>query len=166
MQVVGKRDGGGERDKGTGNSVAPVSRQPVQIIQNRYPNEIQQGKTFEYVLENGQVKIRDGIKEVDFIIDINGNLKVGRGHSHLANEADVQAAGKLKVDASGNVRKITNESGHYTPTVEQAKNYEQIFNSAGIKTKNAWLEIYQLELTSNGYVDLAKLKKIQSTKLK
>lgn len=134
--------------------------------QNRYPNEIQQGKSFDFVLENGQVKIRDGIKEVDFIIDVNGNLKVGRGHFHLANGADVQAAGKLKVDANGNVRRITNESGHYTPTAEQAKNYEQIFNSAGIKTENAWLEIYQLELTSNGYVDLGKLTKVQSTKLK
>lgn len=117
-------------------------------------------------MENGQIKIRDGIKEVDFIIDENGNLKVGRGHSYLANGADVQAAGKLKVDADGNVRKITNESGHYTPTAEQVKNYEQIFNSAGLKTENAWLEIYQLELTNNGYVDLGKLKKIQSTKLK
>ncbi len=75
--------------EGTGQGVVSVSKQPVQIIQNRYPNEIQQGKTFEYVLENGQVKIRDGIKEVDFIIDITGNLKVGRGHSHLANGADV-----------------------------------------------------------------------------
>lgn len=150
----------------TGQGVGSVSKQSVQIIQNRYPNEIQQGKSFEYVLENGQVKIRDGIKEVDFIIDVNGNLKVGRGHSHLANGADVQAAGKLKVDANGNVRRITNESGHYTPTAEQAKNYEQIFNSAGIKTENAWLEIYQLELTSNGYVDLGKLKKVQSTILK
>ncbi len=139
---------------------------PAQIIENRYPNEIQQGKSFEYVLGNGQVKIRDGIREVDFVIDVNGNLKVGRGHSHLANGADVQAAGKLKVDANGNIRRITNESGHYTPTTEQAKKYEQIFNSAGIKTENAWLEIYQLEVTSNGYVDLGKLKKVQSTKLK
>ncbi|WP_445669782.1 hypothetical protein [Paenibacillus sp. FSL R10-2199] len=152
--------------EGTGVGFGSVSKKLVQIIQNRYPNEIQQGKNFEYVLENGQIKIRDGIKEVDFIIDENGNLKVGRGHSYLANGADVQAAGKLKVDADGNVRKITNESGHYTPTAEQVKNYEQIFNSAGIKTENAWLEIYQLELTNNGYVDLGKLKKIQSTKLK
>ncbi|SHN82375.1 WXG100 family type VII secretion target [Paenibacillus sp. ov031] len=150
----------GSNIKGTGDV------RPAQIIENRYPNEIQQGKGFEYVLENGQVKIRDGIKEVDFVIDVNGNLKVGRGHSHLANGADVQAAGKLKVDANGNVRRITNESGHYTPTTEQAKKYEQIFNSAGIKTENAWLEIYQLEVTSNGYVDLGKLKKVQSTKLK
>lgn len=150
----------GSNIKGTGDI------RPVQIIENRYPNEIQQGKSFEYVLKNGQVKIRDGIKEVDFVIDTDGNLNVGRGHSHLANGADVQAAGKLKVDANGNVRRITNESGHYTPTTEQAKKYEQIFNSAGIKTENAWLEIYQLEVTRSGYVDIGKLKKVYSTKLK
>ncbi|MFD2613814.1 hypothetical protein [Paenibacillus gansuensis] len=54
-----------------GQGVGSVSKQPVQVIQNRYPNEVQQGKTFEYVLENGQLKIRNGIKEVDFIIDVN-----------------------------------------------------------------------------------------------
>lgn len=150
----------GSKIKGTGDV------RPVQIIENRYPNEIQQGKSFDYVLKNGQVKIRDGIKEVDFVIDVDGNLNVGRGHSHLANGADVQAAGKLKVDANGNARRITNESGHYTPTTEQAKKYEQIFNSAGIKTENAWLEIYQLEVTRSGYVDIGKLKKVYSTKLK
>ncbi|RAJ03561.1 WXG100 family type VII secretion target [Paenibacillus pabuli] len=150
----------GSKIKGTGDV------RPVQIIENRYPNEIQQGKSFDYVLKNGQVKIRDGIKEVDFVIDVDGNLNVGRGHSHLANGADVQAAGKLKVDANGNVRRITNESGHYTPTTEQAKKYEQIFNTAGIKTENAWLEIYQLEVTRSGYVDIGKLKKVYSTKLK
>jgi hypothetical protein len=165
MDILSKEKGG-QVVEGAGEVSGSVSKQPIQIIQNRYPNEIQQGKSFEYVSENGQVKIRDGIKEVDFVIDVNGNLKVGRGHSHLANGADVQTAGKLKFDANGNVRRITNESGHYTPTTEQAKNYEQIFNSAGIKTENAWLEIYQLELMSNGYVDLGKLKKVQSTKLK
>ncbi|KKD50585.1 hypothetical protein IA817_11215 [Listeria seeligeri] len=137
-----------------------------QNIKNRYPNEVQQGKTFDYTLENGQVKIRDGIKEVDFIIDLQGNLKVGRGHSHLSNGGSVQAAGKLKVDSNGNIRRITNESGHYIPTPGQAKNYQQIFEGAGIKTKNAWLETYQIDVTKSGYVDLAKLKKIDSIKLK
>lgn len=155
----------GETRKGS-NIKGNGDIRPTQIIENRYPNEIQQGKSFDYVLKNGQVKIRDGIREVDFIIDVDGNLNVGRGHSHLANGADVQAAGKLKVDANGNVRRITNESGHYTPTTEQAKKYEQIFNSAGIKTENAWLEIFQLEVTRSGYVDIGKLKKVYSAKLK
>lgn len=93
-------------------------------------------------------------------------MKVGRGHSHLASGSDVQAAGILKVDSSGNVRRITNQSGHYAPSVEHAKNYEKIFNDVGINTKNSWLEIYQLELTNSGYVDLGELKIIESTKLK
>ncbi|WP_246234954.1 hypothetical protein [Bacillus aquiflavi] len=151
---------------GEGSKRASVVNRPIQTIKNRYPNEVQKGKTFNITLINGNLKIRDGIKEVDFIIDVNNNLKVGRGHSHLASGKDVQAAGKLKVDELGNVRKITNESGHYTPTPKQAKNYEQIFKEAGIKTKNAWLEIHQLELTNSGYVNLGKLKKTESIKLK
>ncbi|AQY52271.1 hypothetical protein PWEIH_09221 [Listeria weihenstephanensis FSL R9-0317] len=140
--------------------------EPIQTIENRYPNELQSGKSFDYVLKNGQVKIRDGINEVDFIIDRSGTLQVGRGHSYLANGEDVLAAGKLKVDSYGNIRRITNESGHYAPTVAHAKNYELIFNDAGIATKNSWLETYQLEFTNSGYVNLGNLKKIESTKLK
>ncbi|MBC1529750.1 hypothetical protein HCJ07_05275 [Listeria booriae] len=140
--------------------------EPIQTIENRYPNELQSGKSFDYVLKNGQVKIRDGINEVDFIIDKSGALQIGRGHSYLAKGEDVLAAGKLKVDSYGNIRRITNESGHYAPNVAHAKNYELIFNSAGIATKNSWLEIYQLYFTNSGYVNLGKLKKIESIKLK
>ncbi|ELK7957730.1 hypothetical protein RVZ54_002098 [Listeria monocytogenes] len=38
--------------------------------------------------------------------------EVGKGHSYLAGGADVQAAGKLKLDKNGNVRRIDNQSGH------------------------------------------------------
>ncbi|MBC2187241.1 hypothetical protein HCB28_13760 [Listeria sp. FSL L7-0253] len=140
-------------------------KEPVQIIKNKYPNEKQAGKTFDYIIENGQIKIRDGIHEVDFIIDMEGNLKVGKGHSYLAGGADVQAAGKLKLDKNGNVRRIDNQSGHYTPTTDHANNYQQIFENSGINTKNAWLENYSMNLTESGYVDLGKLGHT-STKLK
>ncbi|EBF5850553.1 hypothetical protein FH026_14895 [Listeria monocytogenes] len=140
-------------------------KNPVQLIKNKYPNEKQAGKTFDYIIENGQIKIRDGIHEVDFIIDIEGNLKVGKGHSYLADGADVQAAGKLKLDKNGNVRRIDNQSGHYTPTTDHANNYQQIFENSGINTKNAWLENYSMNLTESGYVDLGKLGHT-STKLK
>lgn len=145
---------------------ANLPEKTPQIIKNRYPNESQSGKVFEHVLENGQIKIRDGIREADFIIDINGNLKVGRGHAFLSNGSDVQAAGKIKIDSFGNVRRITNESGHFAPNVEQAKNYEEIFNSLGVRTQNSWLEIYQLNFTNSGYINLNDLKIVESTKLK
>ncbi|MGU4058724.1 hypothetical protein ACVZFU_15135, partial [Listeria monocytogenes] len=78
---------------------------------------------------------------------------------------DVQAAGKLKLDKNGNVRRIDNQSGHYTPTTDHANNYQQIFENSGINTKNAWLENYSMNLTESGYVDLGKLGHT-STKLK
>lgn len=59
-----------------------------------------------------------GIK-ADFVVDMDGNLHIGRGHSYLANGMDVQAAGTLKVNNNGQLRKITNASVHYAPTVSQ-----------------------------------------------
>jgi hypothetical protein len=130
-----------------------------QVIKNRYPNETQVGKKFDYSIENGKLKIENGIKEVDFIIDADGTLQIGRGHSFLAEGADVQAAGQIKVNSQGQVRRIDNLSGHYAPTVEQGQLYPDIFNKIGLDTKNAWLELYDINFTSSGYADLNSMSK-------
>lgn len=96
---------------------------------------------------------------------MDGNLTLGRGHSYLANGKDVQAAGSLKVDSQGYVRRIDNLSGHYTPSVAQTKTFPSQLESLGIRTKNAWLETYNINLTSSGYADLNQLTK-QSIQLK
>lgn len=127
-----------------------------QIIKNRYPNEPQAGKRFNFAIENGKIHIENGIQNVDFVIDMNGNLHLGRGHSFLANGMDVQAAGTLKVNSQGYVRAISNGSGHYTPTVEQGRMFPSLLNNLGIRTKNAWLELGDYSLTLSGYVDLTK----------
>ncbi len=127
-----------------------------QAIPNRYPNEPQSGKRFEYNVSDGKLKIRDGINEADFVVDMDGNLNIGRGHSYLANGMDVQAAGTLKVNHNGQIRKITNASGHYAPTVSQGRNFPSILNKAGLSTKNAWLVLGDYQLTSSGYVDVGK----------
>ena len=127
-----------------------------QIIQNRYPNELQAGKRFNYAIENGKVHIENGIHNVNFVIDMDGNLHLGQGHSFLANGMDVQAAGTLKVNSQGYVRAISNGSGHYTPTVEQGRMFPSLLNDLGIRTKNAWLELGDHSLTPSGYVDLTK----------
>lgn len=100
--------------------------------------------------------IRDGIKEVDFIVDMDGNLHIGRGHSFLAGGGDVQAAGTIKVNSEGFVRNITNASGHYAPTLEQGKLFPDILNSMEIRTTNAWLELGDYYFTPSGYVDTRK----------
>ena len=84
---------------------------------------------------------------------MEGKLHLGRGHSYLANGGDVKAAGKLKINSQGYVRNITNESGHYAPTVEQGKRFPELLNQTGVSTKNAWLQLGDFSLTSSGYVD-------------
>ncbi len=66
---------------------------------------------------------------------------MGQGHSYLANGADVMAAGTMKINSQGYVRRITNASGHYTPSVQQTKLFPELLNDAGVRTKNAWLEV-------------------------
>lgn len=148
------------KGEGTGNV------KPVQQINNRFPNDIQTGKEFSFNIENGYLKNTNGLTEVDFVVDMKGKLHIGRGHSFLANGESVQSAGKLNLNGQGQVRSISNLSGHYTPSVEQAKLFPQILEQAGVKTKNAWLEIYTIETTPSGYVNTNELVKISSTQIK
>jgi hypothetical protein len=145
-------------DAGDGNGKGGTN--PAQTIHNRYPNEPQAGKSYNYAIKDGKLKVENGIKEVDFVVDMDGNLHVGKGHSYLANGRDVQAAGSMKVNNQGYVRRIDNASGHYAPTVEQGKMFPEILNNIGLRTKNAWLELGDYSFTSSGYVDLSKTNTI------
>lgn len=57
----------------------------VQTISNRFPNDNQVGKRFNYTTEGG-------VQNVDFVIDMDGNLHIGRGYSYLAGGSSVQPA--------------------------------------------------------------------------
>ena len=142
-----KKDTPGNNGSGEGGTGS-------QVISNRYPGEPQEGWEVAYTIENGKIHIDNGLQEVDFIIDMDGNLHIGSGHSYLANGADVQAAGTLKVNSQGYVRSITNASGHYTPTVAQGRVFPSILNELGIRTQNAWLILGDYSFTPSGYVDL------------
>ena len=127
-----------------------------QKIKNRFPDEVQSGKMFQYIIEDGKIHLANGIRYVDFVIDMDGNLFLGTGHSFLARGMDVQAAGCLKLNSQGYVRVINNASGHYAPTVMQGKLFPKLLNELGIRTTNAWLELGQYEFTSSGYIDRGK----------
>lgn len=134
------------------------SGKPVQTIKNRYPGEPQAGKEFGYTVKDGKILIDNSIQDVDFVVDMNNNLHIERGHSFLAGGKDVQAAGTIKVNSQGYVRNITNASGHFAPTVEQAKLFPNVLNNLGIRTENAWLELGDYHFTPSGYVDVTKSK--------
>lgn len=136
-------DKGGSDTKGAGQS---------QSISNKFPKDNQIGKKFDYTIENGQLKLNNGIKEVDFVVDMEGNLNIGRGHSYLANGEPVQAAGTMKVNSQGYIRNITNESGHYQPTVSQAQNYPQILKNMDLNVDNSWIRIGDFETSFSNYV--------------
>ena len=112
-----------------------------------------------------KIKLENGINQVDFIIDLDGNLHLGQGHSYWANGADVMAAGTLKINSQGYVRLITNALGHYTLSVQQTKLFPELLNGAGVRTKNAWLEVGDYYITPSGYVDLGR-STFSSTKLR
>ena len=128
-----------------------------QTVSNKFPNDNQTGKIFHYTLDNGNIKLENGIHEVDFIIDMEGNLRLGSGHSYLAEGNSVQAAGKMKINSQGRIRLITNESGHYQPTVEQALNYPDILQKAGLNLDKSWILVKAFESSSSNYVTDSKV---------
>ena len=74
-----------QRHWNEGVSGAVESGSEIQTIHNRFPNEIQSGRRFNYSIDNEKIYLENGIQEVDFVIDMDGNLHLGRGHSFLAN---------------------------------------------------------------------------------
>ncbi|KGR85313.1 hypothetical protein [Lysinibacillus odysseyi] len=63
--VIGAaRDAGKAVDNVTDNSVVSVSRQPVQIIQNRYLNEIQQGRALDMFWRMVKLRLEIELKKL------------------------------------------------------------------------------------------------------
>ena len=142
---------------GLTDDAAKMGSKTVQSINNKFPNDNQVGKIFNYTIENGKVHINNGIQNVDFVIDMKGNLHIGRGHSYLSGGSPVQAAGTMKVNAQGYIRLITNESGHFQPMTTQALNYPTVFKNAGLNVNNTWIRIGEFETSMSNYVIDSKL---------
>ncbi|MFF2484353.1 hypothetical protein [Paenibacillus sp. NPDC058071] len=104
------------------------------------------------------IKGINGRTEVDFVIDKNGKMIIGDKHHTLGNKDEVLAAGQLKINGQGEVRRITNESGHYRPTPEEAADYPELLKKTGVNVKGAWVENYSYKLDSDGFI-------IESTKV-
>lgn len=73
---------------------------------------------------------------------------IGKKHHFLGNASDVEAAGTIKT-VNGKIKKITNASGHYFPTVDEADNFPEIFKQLGLDIKGASLEILYLDASNN-----------------
>jgi|LSQX01.3.fsa_nt_gb hypothetical protein len=150
-------------NEGTGST--RVGNDP-KLIKNKFPGEplAKDGKVLNYTIENGKIKGINGQREVDFIIDSKGNLVIGKKHTTLANGADIQAAGQLKLNGQGNIRGINNLSGHYRPTSVEAANYPELLNNNGLSANGATMELYDFITDADGMVTKVKRTVIQKIK--
>lgn len=125
----------------------------VQRIQNRHPLEElpKDGTLFGIAdIEDGVIKKLgdkgDTFPTVDFVVTTDGNLKLGRKHHFLGDRGDVEAAGTLKI-SKGKVTRISNDSGHYLPSLAQADKFQEIFEQLGLNVKGTALHSYYLDET-------------------
>jgi hypothetical protein len=55
---------------------------------------------------------------LDFVINKNHNIVLGKYHLYLSNDADyVYGAGRIRIDEYGIINYLDNWSGHYQPTL-------------------------------------------------
>lgn len=111
----------------------------------------QVGAEFESLsvkVEGGKISLGGRSKThgtFDFVIDNNGKLKVGEGHYHLSNGAEsVQAAGQIKIH-NGQIKTITNSSGHYKPSISEGSNFGSALKNKGLDVSGAKLKLYNSE---------------------
>jgi len=89
-------------------------------------------KKYETIIKDGRVEIiSNDFKPYylyDFVVDVDGNLYIGTSHYKLSNKAEIiKAAGELKINDSGKIIYLNNQSGHYKPTKQHLDSILKIF---------------------------------------
>jgi hypothetical protein len=115
------------------------------------------GKGFTFksnptTVSNGKINI-SGQQNVsgiyDFVITNEGKLMIGSSHYTLSGGAEtVRAAGTLKI-VNGQIKAITNSSGHYKPTVQQGENAIDQLSNMGLNTSKAFITLYNKDGSVN-----------------
>lgn len=121
-----------------------------QVIENKYPDDDlpTDGEIWGIArFENGRIKPLEGKGDTftpDFVINLKGELILGKKHHFLGNRSSVLAAGTLKV-VGGKIKRISNDSGHYLPTLDQAENFPDLFKKLGADLTNTALNIIYVD---------------------
>jgi RHS repeat-associated protein len=74
--------------------------------------------------------------EYAYVIDAEGNIRVGHGvhHSYLVKGENVYGAGDMYIDRNGNILRIDDWSGHYLPDGAQFKELmKNLLDNLGVK---------------------------------
>ena len=145
--------------KDTNGWVDPLGLNSFPLITNKFPTEAlpADGKITPFEMVDGKIKVANGLRQVDFVVDKDGQLVLGKKHHLLGQRQDVQAAGQLRLNGRGNVRSIDNLSGHYRPSVEESRRFPDILRSAGIDVKGATIEITEFTINDEGFVTESKI---------
>ena len=121
-----------------------------------YEENFRKAKEYGFIRNNGRIFTKNGINKANFVIDKNGQLHLGNGHSYLAHGEPVQAAGTIKIGSGGIPRRITNLSGHYQPNVKETVHYLDTMHKNGYISNRTWVDIYSFDKSKSGYVTKVK----------
>ncbi len=132
----------------------PEEYDPDNLIKNKFPDEAMpsNGKKLDYYIEDGKIKGINGLRDLDFVITKDGELIIGSKHHYLGEGQDVLAAGQLRLNGSGQIKRIDNLSGHYRPTVQESMLYQSYFTSLGLNMENIRLQYYNIRVDDMGFV--------------
>lgn len=134
-----------------------TAKKPIQKITNKFPDEpLPTTGRIDGIakIENGRIKLDKSIatnKPIDFVVDKQGNLILGSKHHLPGNAGEVQAAGQMKI-SGGKIKSITNESGHYRPTIEEARKYPEMLRKMGLELKNTHLKLWEFKFNADGWI--------------
>ena len=148
-QVVGMvvvAAGGAKAVKAAKASSYPTKPKTQQFIKNRAPGTQKKVPGSRFVdrqvkVKNGKVVDKDGNPytsphEENFIIDMDGNLKVGIGHDFLAGGfrgAKMAGSGKI---VNGKFTEVNNQTGHFQTNSTQLNTGVKMLKEIGVANKN------------------------------
>ncbi len=134
----------GEGESGNLEEPGRVDSSKYNTISNKYPNEAlpSDGKKVEYTIVDGKIKVSNGTRYFDFVVDKDGNLIIGSRHHYLGNADGVIAAGQIKLNGDGKLMSIDNGSGHYKPSATEMEVYPIIFKELGVDIGGTWVKTY------------------------
>ena len=95
-----------------------------------------------YNIIDGKIIGLDDDRLYDFIINIDGDLIIGKNHTKLSNKSKyVLFAGEIKLK-DGKIYYINNNSGHYQPNLLETMKFILYFKTYNILSKNLIVEYF------------------------
>ena len=138
-----------------GNIQTAQSKSGLVTLKDNTPNQAGKGyklAAYNTLISNGKISVpgrQTTTGTFDFVVTNDGRLMIGSGHHTLSGGAEtVQAAGRIKI-SNGQVKSITNESGHYKPTMSQAEESVKLLDKLGVNTSGANISIYNADGSLN-----------------